>query len=507
MGQVADSPASDGSHSSPPADDKRLQGRRLALVRIAWGATALIGVGTFATRLPAHYAALQRVCASPVCAYGQLTPQAARSFETLGLSLGTYAILRAGLTFTVALTFFVIAIVLAWRKTNDWVTLLLALWIVFVGTATITGAFALGTGSTVEGHEISAQVVNLLAEFGLCLLVFALFPTRRIVPRAAFLLLVCVGVFVAGPSLVGSSLTLPLRLGVLAGLMLAQIYHFYHVRRVSGWEEQQQQSQWATPGITVVIGAAMALLVIAAADRSLMSLALLLFYAAVIGSDITQLSRYWRVATPVERQQTKWIAFGFAVFAIMATVLLAPALFMPSLHQRGSFYETIHTGILIVVSLVMPVTITIAILRYRLWDIDGLINRALVYGSLSGLLGILYFGLLIGLEGLAGRVTTQATQPVLLVVSTLAIAALVQPLRSRLQDIIDRRFYRQRYDAEKTLAAFSATLQREVDLEQVRQGLLSVVDETMQPTQVSLWLRQPEGRSAEHPYQRSLTAH
>jgi hypothetical protein len=500
MSQVAAAPTSGGNRSSPHADGKRLQERRLVLVRIAWGAAALIGVGTFATRLPGHYADLQRVCAGPLCAYGQLTPQAARSFATLGLSLGTYAILRAGLTAMVALTFFVIATILAWRKTNDWLTLVLALWIVCAGTATITGAFGLGTDSTVEGHEISAHVVNLLAEFGLCLPVFALFPTRRVVPRATFLLLVCVGVFVAGPQRYASSVTLPLRLGVLAGLMLAQIYHFYHVRRGSGREEQQQQSNGTTLGITIVLGAAMVLLVIAAADQSLLPVALLLFYAAVIGADVIQLARYWQVASPVGRQQTKWIASGIAVFVIMAAVLLAPVLFMPSLGQSGSFYQTIHTLILIVVSLVVPVTITIAILRYRLWDIDGLINRALVYGSLSGLLGILYFGLLIGLESLAGLVTTQATQPVVLVVSTLAIAALAQPLRNRLQNIIDRRFYRGKYDAEKTLAVFSAALQSEVDLEQVRQRLLSVVDETMRPTQVSLWLRQPEGHPADHLY-------
>ena len=489
MSQVAASSTSGGSGSSPRAEDQRVQGRRLVLVRVAWVAAALLGVGAFAARLPAHYAYLQRVCTTPACAYGQLTPQAAHSFALLGLSVGTYAILRVGLTLLVALTCYAIATILAWRKTDDWLTLLVALWIVCVGTATITGAFGLATGTTIEGHEISAQVVNGLAEFGTCLLVLALFPTRRIVPRAAFLLLVGVGLFVSGPSPVDSPLTLPLRLGVLAGLMVAQIYH---IRRVSSREQQQQRNR-ATLGISVLIGAAMVFLVLAAADQlltALATLAALLFYAAVIASEVVQLSRYWQVAGPVARQQTKWIAFGLAVFVTMAAALLAPALVLPSLHQRGSIYETLHTLVMIVVSLIMPVSITIAILRYRLWDIDGLINRALVYGSLTGLLGILYFGLLIGLEGLAGLVTTQASQPVVLVVSTLAIAALVQPLRGRLQNIIDRRFYRRKYDAEKTLAAFSAALQREVDLEQVRQSLLTVVDETMRPVGVSLWLRQ-----------------
>ena len=173
------------------------------------------------------------------------------------------------------------------------------------------------------------------------------------------------------------------------------------------------------------------LLVIADVDRSLASLAELLFYAALVGVGHLQFYRYWQVTTPLGRQQTKWTAFGIAVFVITAVVLLAPALFMPSLHQTGSFYETIHTVVLIVASLVVPVTITIAILRYRLWDIDSLINQTLVYGSLTGLLGALYAALLISLESLAGLMNKQASQPAVLVVSTLAIAALVQPLRNR----------------------------------------------------------------------------
>jgi hypothetical protein len=347
----------------------------------------------------------------------------------------------------------------------------------------------------VQGHELYSRAVNIGAEFGLVLVVFALFPTGRFAPRAAFWFLIGIGFFAAGPLPDGNPLTLPLRLGVLTGLMVAQIYHLW---RFPG-RSQQRRSPWITLGLIVFILLAMVFLAVSDLDRSLTSLAKMLFYVAVAGAEAMQLSRYWQVTSPLGRQQTKWIAFGIAVFVTLAAALLAPAVFLPSLGTSGSFYQTIHTLVLIVASLLVPVTITIAILRYRLWDIDSLINQTLVYGSLTGLLGALYAVLLISLESLAGLMNKQAGQPIVLVVSTLAIAALIQPLRNRLQRVIDRRFYRRKYDAEKTLAAFSSMLQNEVDLEQVRSQLLSVVEETMQPTQVTLWLRQPIGHSADYP--------
>jgi hypothetical protein len=140
--------------------------------------------------------------------------------------------------------------------------------------------------------------------------------------------------------------------------------------------------------------------------------------------------------------------------------------------------------------LVIPPTLAIAILHSRLWDIDVIINRTLVYSFLTATLALVYIGLVIGLQFLL-RGLTEGNQ-LAIIGSTLIIAALFQPLRQRIQIVIDRRFYRHKYDATRTLEAFSATLRNELDLEQLSEQLTSVVEETMQPRHVSLWLRKPE---------------
>jgi len=183
------------------------------------------------------------------------------------------------------------------------------------------------------------------------------------------------------------------------------------------------------------------------------------------------------------------------VAGIIVVGLTVPLYLFPSLGQAGSFYQLVIAPAYLLVVLTIPLSLGLAILRFRLYDIDLLINRTLVYSTLTVLLALIYVGLVIGLQSLVHLFTGQAGQsPVVIVASTLAIAALFQPLRHRTQRVIDRRFYRRKYDAAKTLEAFSATLRNEVDLNQLSEHLIAVVQDTMQPTHVSLWLRETDNK-------------
>ncbi|HEY6286787.1 MAG TPA: hypothetical protein VIX20_14090 [Ktedonobacteraceae bacterium] len=221
----------------------------------------------------------------------------------------------------------------------------------------------------------------------------------------------------------------------------------------------------------------------------------------VISILILQVYRYRRMSTPVQRQQTKWVIFGI-VFAFGSFVIGGTLDFFLLSHffPKSPLVITLVGIPFNLMLFLFPISLGFAILRYRLWDIDRLVNRTLVYGSLTALLALLYFGLIFALQSLFQGVFHQ-NNAVAIVVSTLVIAALFQPLRHRIQRFIDRRFYRRKYDAAKTLEAFSATLRSEVDLNQLHDELVAVVQETMQPAHVSLWLRSPQ-RHTEEPLRR-----
>src|SRR5215211_1902633 len=198
----------------------------------------------------------------------------------------------------------------------------------------------------------------------------------------------------------------------------------------------------------------------------------------------------WRRSGPVERLQLKWVVYGVALAAASALVVeVVLANLAPVLYLTG-------TAVFSIVVLVIPAGIGVAMLRYRLYDIDVVINRTLVYGSLTLMLALVYFGGIVVLQRffvlLIGQQSTLAV-----VASTLLIAALFNPLRRRIQSFIDRRFSRKQSDARKTLEAFSSTLRDETDLEALNNELVSVVRETMQPAHVSLWLRPEAAQKGE----------
>jgi hypothetical protein len=192
-----------------------------------------------------------------------------------------------------------------------------------------------------------------------------------------------------------------------------------------------------------------------------------------------------RYATEVERQQLKWLAYAAAGFALgVILVLLSGVLNTPAWFDRTA------NAVFLATSEGIIVAIGIAILRYRLYDIDLLINRTLVYGLLTAVLALVYFGGVTATQALFRTLTSEEQLPQLIVVaSTLLIAALFTPLRRRIQSFIDRSFYRSKYDAAKTLEGFSIKLRDETDLEALSGDLVEVVRETMQPAHVSLWLR------------------
>ena len=209
-----------------------------------------------------------------------------------------------------------------------------------------------------------------------------------------------------------------------------------------------------------------------------------------------QFYRYRWISGPVERQQTKWVLYGLALPILMFVGFTVLLIGFPQVSGSNAWAVLAINEFEFLLPLCLSLSFGVAILRYRLWDIDTLINRTLVYGTLTLLLTAIFVGLVIGLQGLLGGAIGQDNR-VVIIVSTLSIAALFQPVRGRLQILIDRRFYRHKYDVAKTLEHFSATLSHEMDLDTLREQVLSLVSETMQPAKATLWLRTVDSPSAQ----------
>jgi hypothetical protein len=428
---LAETTMSPGSHGT---EGTRLHGRWLVPARVVWVAVVVFTLSIFIASLPAYFAQLQSVCAGDTCvyAYGQLTPGAAQALQNLGFSTGGYAVSILALAIASTLVSFGVAYVLFWRRSDDWMAMFVSLFLVIIGVNFSVQAQAILVTNVQTAWYWSHTVLIGLGWVSLSLLLY-LFPDGRFVPRWTRLL----AVFVVVSNLFLDASPVPI----------------------------STFPPWMLSAIFLING----------------------------GSGVVaQIYRYARVSGPVQRQQTKWVVFGLAATAVVILGRLVPLLIFPSLSTSSSFYFLLSTYVYLLGLMLIPLTLGIAILRYRLWDIDILINRTLVYGTLTGLLALVYVCLVIGLQALIKGITGQVgASPLVIVISTLVIAALVQPFRHRIQKFIDRRFYRRKYDAARTLAAFNATLRNEVDLSQLSEQLVAVVQETMQPASVSLWLRSP----------------
>lgn len=213
-----------------------------------------------------------------------------------------------------------------------------------------------------------------------------------------------------------------------------------------------------------------------------------LFVFCALASVAAIITRYVK-SRDVQRQQIKWFALGAAA---MAAILVPSIILIPS--ENAFSNVTFALGIVM-----LPLGAGIGVLRYRLFDIDVIINRTLVYGLLTAVLAAVYFLGVVGVQSLVNVLSGRALagvqgsqSPVLIVITTLLIAALFQPLRRRFQRFIDRRFYRSRYDAKKTLDKFGASLRSQIELDHLTDHLLETVETTMHPAHVSLWLRMHE---------------
>ncbi len=205
-----------------------------------------------------------------------------------------------------------------------------------------------------------------------------------------------------------------------------------------------------------------------------------LFFAVLLGA--AALVVRFRRARGDERQQLKWFASAGVLFALAVVVAASP--------WMGSS-DTVGQALILLAFACIPVTAGVAILKHRLYDIDVVINRTLVYGGLTAVLAAVYLGSVLLLQLALDPVTSGSSLAV--AVSTLAVAALFRPARARIQGAVDRRFYRRKYDAARTLEGFSVRLREQVDLDALGGELRAVVHDTMQPAHVSLWLRTPEG--------------
>jgi hypothetical protein len=415
--------------------DMRLHGLSLVLARIGWVVIVTLALGLFVVSLPVRFHQLVMLSAQAEPALRHCSLNAVCVPLQVALAVNVYPVYVLIFELLLVLGLSLVGLVLFWRKSDHWTAMFFSIAMITYGPY-ITGSLE----ALLAAYPQWRVPISLIQTLGIGCAVLSgyLFPDGRFTPGVTRLLTliwitwILVWLLFPGMPLNFSnpySLSFPsflVLMGWLCTTLLAQAYRFRHTSNL------------------------------------------------------------------FQRQQTRWVLICMTNTIVTYGLFVLPREIFPALVQPGIaslLYALIGYPLFLLTLPLSPVMIFFSILRYHLFDIDTIVNRALVYGTLTACLALVYFGLVIGLQSLVRLFTGQIAQsPFVIVVSTLAIAALFQPLRHRIQAIIDHRFYRRKYDAARTLEAFSATLRSEVDLNQLSEHLLKVVQETMQPAHVSLWL-------------------
>ena len=408
--------------------------------RIAWVIVAVLTVAVMVASVPLLFERFSSVCtdAASVCVQRAEVPaEMMGELRGAGISLGAYATFNVGVEVLCKVAWISVATLLFVFRSRDRMALLVSFFLLTFGPATL-----LTNGTEVLAAEhpawwVVARGLQVTGEV-FSVLFLLTFPDGRFVPRWTPIVAVVFLLFQIPGDLFPEDPTRGPRI------------------------------------LNTVVNTAGAFV----------------FFGSVATMLASQVYRYRRVSGPEQRRQTRWAVFGTTLAIATLIVAYASIFLAPGDPGDSPLPLLLVSSLIPLVMLLIPLSVFVAVFRSGLFDIDLVINRALVYGTLTASLALVYLGAVAGLQRLVSPLAGEGNQLVI-VASTLLIAALFNPLRRRIQHVIDRRFFRRKYDAAKTLKEFSAKLRNETNLDSLSDELVGVVRETVQPEHASLWLRRP----------------
>ena len=378
----------------------------MTIARAAWLLITGVGVVMFAVGVRLLFQQLATTCTGSDCLRQQLAPEALPAMAEIGLTLTEYAVLQLMPTVIFAVVCVLVGALIFWQRSHDLMAFSSSLWLVTFGL-TLFEEEVRATGAAYPWLQPAALMLIWLGGVILLPLFFFIFPNGRFAPR---------------------------------------------------W------TKWAWLIISVIfVGSGTAGELFPALNSSLLGFVVYLWFTMVLVCIAVQFYRYRYLSTANERQQTKWVIFAFlvTVAVIVAFFLVDPLSFDIRVPETENAVRNIlGNAVSTFAFLMIPLGIGISILRHRLYDIDVIIRKTLQYAALTALLALIYFGSIVLLQSVVDRLTGEQS-PVVIVLSTLLIAALFNPLRTRIQGWINRRFYRRKYDAQQVLAQFAVTARRD----------------------------------------------